>query len=433
MTSVLRFAASALTLLAAAAAFGDAKATHTGVAKSARVELRFRPDSWAAAHVESTLDAAERDLDRVAKALDVKPVGPFLLFVYDDVAELAAITGTSENCGFTKDNEVHVPYANDQTRLHEFVHAVAHQLPRAGVEPRSPFFQEGLANAVVEYVDGVHVHAAAAFHLKRGELPPLADVTTGDFYAWVRARPRVDTYDIAASWMRFLWDRFGVEKLKRYYAGAPAKDVFDAYTAELEASWREMLTKYPLRKETETFLRARAGEPVGFEPYVKGLPASIVGKASDWAPLLGEKLALSDLAKWNRENGVVTGTNPSTEWTTCEFKTIPYGDCAVRARIKTTGYCALSVQLGRGNRAILAGPGTFIFRDDKGMAQSGAVAMTAAKTETDFVLVRRGAELEVWIDGVKALTGPAVVGPARPGIGVAQGTATFVDVQVRWL
>jgi hypothetical protein len=311
---------------------------------------------------------------------------------------------------------------------------VAARFPKTGDDPRNLFFAEGLANAVLEFVDGVHVHSVAAFYLKRDKLPALAELTTGDFYAWLRARPGMNGYDVAASWMRFLWDRFGVAKLKRYYGGATADAAFGEDLPSLEKAWREFLAKFPMRPETETFLRYRAGEPVGFAPYVKGLPRELVGKPEDWTSVLAEKLDLSDLAKWNREDGgVVVGTNPSTQWTTCEFKTIPYGDCAVRARIKTTGYCAISVQLGRDNRAVLAGPGTFIFRDDKGVAQSGAVAMTQAKTETDFVLVRRGTELEVWIDGVKALTGAAVAGPARPGIGVAQGSATFLDVQVRWL
>jgi hypothetical protein len=194
-----------------------------------------------------------------------------------------------------------------------------------------------------------------------------------------------------------------------------------------------MLTKYVVRPETEIALRRRGGETVGFEPYVKGLPADLVGKPSDWTPLLAEKLQLSELAKWNREDGVLTGTNADAPWTTCEFGATTYDDCAVRARIKTPGYCALCVQIGAQNRMLLVGPGTFLFRGDQGVAQSTAATMTPLKRETDFVVVRRGAELEAWIDGVKVLTGPAIRGAALVGIGVAQGSAQFVDVRVRKL
>ncbi len=422
----------ALVLGCAALAFADPKATHTGSLRSARVEVRYRPGSLAAATAESVLDGAERDLDRIAATLEVKPKGPFRIFLYDDLPELAAITGTNGNGGFTAGHDVNIPVGNAQTRLHELVHAVASDLPKSGDEPRSLFFAEGLANAVLEFVDGVHVHAVAAFYLKRDQLPALAEMTGGDYYKWIAARPKFRSYDVAASWMRFLLDRFGAAKLKQYYAGAAAKTAFGADVAVLEKSWREFVGKFPLRPETETLLRSGAGEAVGFEPYVKGLPAEIAGRSFEWKPLLAEKLKLSDLQKWNREDRVVTGSNPDPQWTWCDFGETEYEDCVVRATIKTTGFCALGVRIGDANRALLVN-GTFIYRGDAPVASSQTAQMTPARTDTDFVVVRRGAELEVWIDGAKALSGPAVVGPSLVGVGVALGSAKFTDVRVRKL
>jgi hypothetical protein len=425
-------AAVALVVTLAALALADPKATHTGSLRSSRVEVRYRPNSLAAATAESALDAAERDLDRIGKTLDVKPKGPFTLWLYDDTTELAAITGTNRNGGFTNERDVNIPFGNAQTRLHELVHAVQSEMPKAGDEPRNQFLNEGLANAVVEFVDGVHVHAVAAFYLKRDELPALKDMTTGDFYAFCYAHPKFRSYDVAGSWMRFLLDRFGAAKVKQYVMGATAKKAFDADVDALEKSWRDFVGKFPVRAETETLLRQGAGEAVGFEPYVKGLPPELAGKPADWTPLLGKQLKLTELAKWNREDGVLTGTNADPQWTFCDFGEDEYGDCAVRATIKTTGLCALGVRIGDANRALLVN-GTFIYRGDTYVASSQTAQMTPARTDTDFVVVRRGAQLEIWIDGAKALTGPAVVGPARVGVGVALGSAKFTDVRVRKL
>jgi len=432
MTPTARLAAAALTLFAAALALADPKTTHTGSLRSSRVEVRYRPGSLAAATAEGALDAAERDLDRIGKTLDVKPKGPFTLWLYDDVSELSAITGTNNNGGFTSGRDVNIPFGNAQTRLHELVHAVHSELPKAGDEPRNLFFNEGLANAVVEFVDGVHVHGVAAFYLKQGKLPALKEMTTGDFYAFCFARPKFRSYDVAGSWMRFLLDRFGAAKLKQYATGATAAKAFGSELDALEKSWRDCVGKFPLRPETEALLRQGAGEAVNFEPYVKGLPPEIAGKPADWTPLLAETLGPTDAAKWNREGGVVAGTNPDPEWTFCDFGATEYGDCAVRAKIKTQGFCAVGVRIGDENRALLVN-GTFIYRGDTPVTSSQVAQMTPSRTDTDFVVVRRGAQLEIWIDGAKALTGPAVVGPARVGVGVALGSATFTDVRVRKL
>ena len=46
---------------------------------------------------------------------------------------------------------------------------LAVQLPDEGAEARNLFFAEGLSNALLEFVTGVHVHAVATFERRRGE------------------------------------------------------------------------------------------------------------------------------------------------------------------------------------------------------------------------------------------------------------------------
>ncbi len=103
------------------AAFAGPESTHSGIHRTKRFEIRFRPGSRAAADVDRQAVVAERDLDRIAKALDASPKGPYQLWLYDDVWELGQATGTVGNGGFSSGNASHVPYDNDQTRFHELL------------------------------------------------------------------------------------------------------------------------------------------------------------------------------------------------------------------------------------------------------------------------------------------------------------------------
>src|SRR5688572_7594431 len=90
-----------------------------GVEKTEHFTIRFRPGSRAAAAVDRIAVMAEREFATIAKALDLKPEGGLELHLYDDLAELVAVTRTRGNAGFSAGNTSHVPYDNDQTRFHE--------------------------------------------------------------------------------------------------------------------------------------------------------------------------------------------------------------------------------------------------------------------------------------------------------------------------
>lgn len=403
--------------------------------KSPRLELRYRPGSRAAADVERTAAAAERDLDRIAKELDVEVKGPLRLWMYDDVPELAAITGTSGNGGYSAADGSHVPYDNDQTRIHELVHLVAASWPATGKEPRTLFHAEGLANAVLGFVHGVHVHAVAAFERREKRLPPLAEMAGApDFYAWLAAHPGLDAYDLAASWYRWLLDRHGAARTRRYYGGVGAKEAFGADPVALEKGWHAALDAYALRPEVETLLRQRRGEAAAFEPYVRGLPAELLRRPSDWTSLETAVMVADPADAWTRAGGAFTGTDPAgrAAWAFCELGEPIEGDCVVHATVRMAKPCPIELRLGAANRGLLV-QSIFLYKDETPLASAGGVSIYPDRKEADFHLVRRGDTIDLWIDGVKVLTAQGSSAPARPGIGVNGGTATFTDVRMRRL
>src|SRR5687767_11388120 len=187
MPSQLR---TALLLLVATALAQEQPSPLTKREKTARFEIHFRPGSRAEAAVDRIAALVEGDLDHILKELGLtKFPHTIRLFLYDDVPELQRITGVPVD-GYSTPLESHVPYDNDQTRVHELVHVVAEKFAESGGEPRNLFFAEGLANAVLRFVHDLPVDAVAAFHEERGELPTLAEVhALADFYAWLEQHP----------------------------------------------------------------------------------------------------------------------------------------------------------------------------------------------------------------------------------------------------
>jgi hypothetical protein len=318
------------------------------------------------------------------------------------------------------------------------VHLVAYRLPKAGDEPRNMFFAEGLANALLEFVHGVHVHDVAAFYRRRKELPPLASITdVKDFYAWMAKRPSFNAYDVGASWLRHLLDAHGAEKVKRYYAGAPAREAFGAELRELEAAWHALLDAREVAPEVETLLRRKAGEDAPFDVYEvdpdRRLPRDLLGEPGDWKGLGDAALRPDDKANWEREGGAIRGRSATAAWSWCELGTRKFDDCAVRARVRAEPGCqGVQLRLGGACQAMLVGNGTFLYEGDRAVAGRPEHRIRWGK-EIDVLLVRRKSTVQVWIDGHLALEHRHASSAAPVGLGVALGAAAFTDIRVRTL
>ncbi len=416
-------------------AFAHVDRVLTGVAKTVHFDIRFRPGSRAAASVDRTMVMAERDFADICEKLQFRPRARFVLYLYDDGRELSTITRTSGNAGFSSGNVSHVPYDNDQTRYHEMVHVVAYRLPTTGDEKRSLFFAEGLANALLEFVHGVHVHAVAAYYFGNDELPAVSEMTGApDFYAWLRKRPGFNAYDVGASWLRFLIDEHGIEKVKRYYTGTPATDAFGASEKELERGWRAMLANYELRPALRTLLQRRSGETVRFSSLItdpdQRLPTELLGKPSDWTSLMAADLAPDRADRWTRDGDEIAGRSTTANWELCRLGTEKLGDAALRARIKpVAGTVGVQVQLGKRCQLMLTNAGTFVWRE--GVVEQERSERIDGRDEIDLLLVRRGDRVTGYLDGLMVVQGIATDEPGAPAIGVAGGRARFVSIQLR--
>jgi hypothetical protein len=414
---------AALCLCAATAFAQDAESVLSGDYMTEHFHVRYRPGSRAGASAERTGAAAERDLARICAQLEVKNDAKYSLFLFDDIPELSRVTKTSGNGGFSGGDASYVPFDDDQTRAHELVHIVAKaKLGKTGEEPRSMFFAEGIANALLEYVHGVHVHAVAKYYRKAGKLPRLTEMLGApDFYAWLGQHPGLNAYDVAASWMRFLVDAHGIAKVKQYYGGKSAKAAFGADLETLEKAWLAALDKYELRPEVEALLKIRNGEGD------TGVTAAMFAAKDGWTPIAPDGSSRT----WTAKDGALTGFCDSDRWSVYEFIHDLAGDCIVTARVRMSGPGGVQLRLGVGNQAMLLPAGTYVYQDERGVAMTGDVKLPAVGKPFDVALVRRAGIFEVWVDGKKAVSTSASPGDARVGVGVVGGPATFESVRVR--
>jgi hypothetical protein len=408
----------------------------TGVERTARFEIRFRPGSRAESSVDRVAALVEGDLALILRELGLDGFPHVIkLWLYDDVAELQRVTGVGAS-GFSVPLQSHVPHDNDQTRVHELVHVVAEKFTEQGPEQRNLFFAEGLANAVLRYVHGVHVDAVAAFHRRRGDLPGMVEMhAVGDFYAWLGQHPAVNAYDVAGSWMRFLLDVHGAAAVRRYYKGVPAKAAFGKEVAELERDWHARLEAVQLRPGVLSLLRERHGRTAAERnPAEAALGEGVLGAEAAWQARGAADLHAGDPGAFEADGGalVLSGRASQGDWCVARLGG-DLGDAIARCVFEPQQGCyGVQLQLGPACQGmVLRGQGTFAYGGAGCVGHDGSVQL--GDRPVQIVLRRKGARASVWIDGKLVLEADVGDGKGPLGVGCVGGPARVRGVAVRAL
>lgn len=405
-------------------------------------EIRYRPGSRAGAAVDRTAHLLELEYAEILRELDIaKRVDesePFLIYLYDDVAELTKITGVDGVGGYSAGRESHIPWDNDQTRKHELVHIVVAAMKSTGDEARNMFFAEGIANVVLEYVHGIPVHSVAAYELKRGSLPSL-DVLVNheDFYAFLRQDPKLNAYDVAGSFFLYLLETHKPGKVMDYYHGKPIRKALGKSLKAIEAGWHKRLEDFPMRPELEMLLSKRRGDGGEFEPLAapeKNLPAELIGDPASWKSVLGDLKPDDGVGTWEQTKESIRGHNSSGgDWSHLEQAGKTYGDCVLRLRAKIGAECwGVKIRYGSQCEAMLLGNGAFIYTTEGGVAFSDRVRLPK-NDEVDLILHVRAGQVEVYVDESRILEADLQLKPSSIGLGLVGGDATFLEYGVREL
>jgi hypothetical protein len=219
------------------------------------------------------LERMVRDLElrhaQISKFLGGPPPGKVTVWWYRSAEEKQALVGAG-GTQFAKPwrREVHVndsPFPHRVVK-HELVHAMAAPFgaPPFGVTAQlfgllpNPAVIEGLAEAGDDPIDELTLHEWAAGMREEKMLPSLkALFAFGGFYEVSANR----AYTAAGSFMRWLGDTHGGEKLRDVYRDGNFERVYGRGIGELEQEWLAFLNGVPLepRAKAEAFARFRRG------------------------------------------------------------------------------------------------------------------------------------------------------------------------------
>ena len=146
---------------------------------------------------------------------------------------------------------------------HELAHAVSADF---GIQPfgvsSSVGLLEGIAVATSWHDTGRgSPHEQSAAMLAEGLLPPAKSFLGFGFWAGRQAR----SYTAAGSFVRFLGETYGMEKVRAAYAWGRVEKTFGKPVAELDAEWRAFLATIPVPPAKKSAARERFTQPSLFE------------------------------------------------------------------------------------------------------------------------------------------------------------------------
>lgn len=148
---------------------------------------------------------------------------------------------------------------------HELAHVIAGEFGRGpfriagsgGGWLPNPGLVEGIAVAAAPDDEDLTDAQWARAMMQIGILPPMKRVFSLRFFGDASAK----SYTLAGAFVTWVGDTWGMDAVRRWYAGEAVEDVTGKGWPELDAGFRQYLTTVPLPAEAESFARARFNRP----------------------------------------------------------------------------------------------------------------------------------------------------------------------------
>jgi hypothetical protein len=325
-------------------------ASLTGTRESGALVFHYRPGDLTPEQLEEDVAANVAYFHELEGKLDMSYAGRIHVFLYKDKADMRATTEGEADIAFST-GTVSVHQLHDFRGVHELTHIFALQFP-GNADGAGPdlFLTEGLATAMAESDQGVDVDAWAAMYLRLDRLPELSALRC-DFMG--TAPKHVHPYHVAASFVKSLIDRFGIEKVKAYYENSTeAGMVFGVPLPRLERDWRERLAVREVSPADEAHVLAR------FDKDLPPLPAEWRTKAG--VALFGgeaghslDAFELDDPSRWTVRDGLLVGSHDGP-WTALHSRARFGPDVGLRVRFRLVSGEAVKLTVNGTGEGILA-------------------------------------------------------------------------------
>ncbi len=189
-----------------------------------------------------SIENEQRMFNDFAKRLGTESDIVIHYYLYPDTATIQKILSLRGHQYISWDDlEIHTINPNDN---HEIIHFITDVY---GIPPRA------IAEGTVFWLHGAWydrpIHQLAAYHLSTGNLPTIAELINYNEFAMIDAHYKMPA---AASFVGYLVDRWGVEKLIELYRGVGGFNSYDAFAqvfekiydfpcSEVEKAWHMVL------------------------------------------------------------------------------------------------------------------------------------------------------------------------------------------------
>ena len=385
----------------------------TRVIEAGPLVVHVRPDDLPEATLQEDVAANVADFEELQHRLDMRYAGQVHVFLYRDGDDMKATTEGDANIAFsTGTRSIH--QVHDFRGVHELTHVFSVQFPPDPDGSTDLFTTEGLATAMARSDQDVPVHAWAAMYLRLGRLPDLGDLRA-DFMG--NAPPGVHPYHVAASFILYLCERFGIEAVKRWYVNCTeAGMVFGVPFPRLENDWREYLADLAVTPEEEAHVLARFNRKL--EPL-----------RDEWRTAQGTTLFAGDsLAalqpddpdRWALRDGLLVGTHDGP-WTAIHSRATFGPDVGLRVRFRLVSGDAVQLRLDRADdaegQAIFARWSSYMTMDD-GFTGNDEVKIPPG-VWCDAVFVDVGGRGRLYLNGSPVLDQECALPSQRGVVGLA--------------
>lgn len=396
----------------------------SAVEETAHVVFHYRPGDFDAARLEEVVDANVEKFGELEGLLKMTYRGRVHVFLYRDVADFQKMTDSAAVALSTGTVSVHQP--RDFRSVHELTHIFALQFPRDENAVTDGFAVEGLATTLAEVDQGVPIHSWAATYRSTSRLPDLVEFRR----SWPEGALRgVHPYHVAGSFVGYLIERFGIEKVKRWYVNSTeAHMVFGRTFRGLERDWLAWLGKRRVEPDDRDHVMEALG--LSHKPIPEAYAAAKGAALFDGKSLRG--LKAEDPTKWTVDGGRLRGANAGP-WTRLHTLRKFPANVGVRMKFRMVSGDAVQVRLNRSertaNEAVLARWATYLSLKSGGYAPAGETKFTPGAWN-EVVLVNENGTGRLYLNGFLAIEKKDAFhsSDGTLGIGVEEGTLEVAEL-----
>jgi len=393
--------------------------------ETGQLVVHYRSGDWPEKELRQDVAANAAAFEELESLLHMTFKGRAHIFLYRDMEQMKALTGAETFAFATGERSIH--QVRDFRGVHELAHLFALQFESHPDSFSDSFVVEGLATGLTEIESGAPLHAWCAVYARHGRLPALWDLrrTFPD-----GAPAGVHPYHVAGSFVRFLIETHGIDRVKRWYVNAlEAEAVFGRSFIGLEREWLAMLAALEVDASHEKVVLRRI-DP-GRQPLPEALAKAKGTALFDHKSIKGWQA--DHPAEWTVEETLLVGRRKGP-WSVLRRPIAMGTSVGLRIRFRLVEGRAFKIGLfdrhGTINEAIFASYSSYMSAGEGYMGDENLKIKEGFWSEALFL--NENGRGRVYLNGSLLFDAKNVFSPhtVAVGVGVEEGVVEISSVEI---